>query len=180
MAIMDRMTDATQRLLREPDSEGVIGRLTSRVRRFGGHALVNRLVATAIPFAGRNGFTITDIQPGLLQARIPIKGNRNHIGTLYAGAEFLVAEIPGGVMSFLEFGSGFFPVLEAMSMQFVAPAKSDVTVTYRLTKEELARIQQEAERDGRSRFILKGELVDEEGQVVARAEGHYQLRRKGS
>ncbi|MFE8069960.1 YiiD C-terminal domain-containing protein [Marinobacteraceae bacterium S3BR75-40.1] len=176
--LMDRMTDATQRLLREPRGNGVLDRLSSRVRRFGGHALVNRMVAAAIPFAGRNGFTVTDIRPGFLEARIPLKGNRNHIGTLYAGAEFLLAEIPGGVLTLLEFGSAYFPILEAMNMRFLAPAKSDVTVTFRLSKQEIKRVRDEADREGRSRFILTGNLLDKDGRIVAQSEAHYVVRKK--
>ena len=63
----------------------------------------------AIPFAGRAGFVVEVIGEGYLRARIPLKGNRNHMGSMYAGALFTLAEIPGGVMTILISGLPLCP-----------------------------------------------------------------------
>lgn len=143
------------------------------------YGLLNELVGLAVPFARRNRFEIEVLASGYLRARIPLKGNRNHIGTLYAGAQFLLAEIPGGVMAIVEFGTGYFPVLKELTMTYLQPAKSDVTVEFRLSAEEVADILARAEADGKADFTLEGELKDKYGDVVARSHGLYQLRRKG-
>jgi hypothetical protein len=62
-------------------------------------------------------------------------------------------------------------------MDFLKPAKSDVTVEISMTKEQIAGIQTEADSNGKAEFVLKGELKDSAGVVVAESHGVYQIRK---
>jgi acyl-coenzyme A thioesterase PaaI-like protein len=147
-----------------------------RLKRSGSYLTLNKLISFAIPFAGRAGFEITELKPGLLRAKIPHKGNTNHLGTMYAGALFTLAEIPGGIMAIFEFGAGYFPILKEMNITFQAPAKSDVTVEFKIPKRQIRQILAETDKEGKSDFILHGRLFDEGGELVAETTGNYQLR----
>lgn len=153
------------------------GRLGAALHRAAMGALT-RAVGQAIPFATRNGFEVVEARTGYLRARIALKGNRNHIGTMYAGALFTVAELPGGIICMLDFGENFYPVLKEMQVQYLDVARSDVEVEYEIKVEEMRRIENAAAAEGKCDFILEGDLKNKDGKVVARSKGFYQLRMK--
>lgn len=138
---------------------------------------VNKLVGVAIPFAARNHFEVTELGNGYLKCRIPLKGNKNHIGTMYAGALFTLAELPGGILSIFNFDSSYYPILKELKMTYLKVAKTDVTVEFSLSKSEITRLEKEAQEKGKSPFILYGKLKDTEGNIVAESEAHYQVRK---
>ncbi len=179
MALMDRVIGATGQWLAGVDADATLARPLAWARKTGGYAAVNRLIGLSIPFATRNGFAVEEVRPGYVRARIRLKGNKNHFGSLYAGAYFLVAEIPGGVLSLFDLGPAYTPILKEMTLQFLAPANSDVTVEFSLAPETLATIKAEADTTGRAAFSLEGYLYDREGQHVATSLAHYRVRRKG-
>ena len=140
--------------------------------------MMNRLIGLAIPFVRRNRFRVVELRTGYLRAEIALKGNKNHIGTMYAGAMFLLAEVPGGIVALFEFGSGYFPILKELTMRYLLPATSDLTIEVSLTQAELDAIKQAADDKGKSDFTLTLDLKDAKGQVVAQSVALYQLRVK--
>ncbi|CAM3660653.1 PaaI family thioesterase [Parendozoicomonas haliclonae] len=133
-----------------------------------------------IAFVKRTGLQLVHAESGYVKCLMPEQGNENHIGTMYAGAMFTLAEIPGGIMCLSSFEQGrFFPLLKNMSVKFVKLAKGDITFETRLSAEEIAKVSEEAAREGKADFFLKGELLDGDGEVVAVSEGHYQIRAIG-
>ena len=150
----------------------------AQVKRTGAYWMLNRLVGAAVPFAMRNGFRVEALEKGYVRASIPLKGNRNHLGTLYAGAMFVLAEIPGGVMTLFDLGSDYIPILKELTMRYEKLAKTDLSVEFRLSPEERERIISTVNSDGKADFSLEGELKDQKGEVVARSTAHYQVRRR--
>lgn len=64
---------------------------------------------------------------------MPGAGNENHIGSMYAGALFTLAEIPGGALFLTSFDSArFYPIVKEMTLRFRRPAKGDIRVEARL------------------------------------------------
>ncbi|WP_166263843.1 DUF4442 domain-containing protein [Marinobacter caseinilyticus] len=179
MALMDRLIGATGHWLESVDVDAPITRPLQWVRKTSGYAAVNRLIGLAIPFAPRNGFAVEEVRPGYVRATIKLKGNKNHFGSLYAGAFFLVAEIPGGVLTLFDLGPDYTPILKEMTLQFLQPANSDVTVEFTLDAETIAAIKADADATGRAAFSLEGTLVDKNGVQVATSVAHYRVRKKG-
>jgi hypothetical protein len=62
-------------------------------------------------------------------------------------------------------------------MSYLKVARSDVTVEFSLSADEVARIEKESSEKGKSLFILYGKLKDTEGNIVAESEAHYQVRK---
>lgn len=155
------------------DSKGPFGKTLQK----GALLAVNQLVGTAIPFASRNRFEVVEFRDGYLKGKIPLKSNKNHIGTMYAGALFTLAELPGGILSIFNFDSNYYPILKELKMTYLKVAKSDVTVEFSLSKSEISRIEKEASENGKSPFTLYGKLKDTEGNIVAESEAHYQVRK---
>jgi len=130
-----------------------------------------------IDFVKRCGLKAEQLEPGFVRLRMPLAGNQNHIGTLYAGALFTLAEIPGGALFLTSFDvQRFYPLVKEMNLRFRRPAASDISVEARLAGEEIERIQAEAERNGKAEYRLDLQLRDASGEVVAETSALYQLR----
>ena len=71
-----------------------------------------------------------------------------------------------------------FDIVTDLDMRFLKVAKGPVRVELRLDEAEIARIQSELDRDGRSSFSMDGELTAADGAVVARSHAEYQIREK--
>ena len=129
-------------------------------------------------FVERAGVKAIVMEPRRIKLWLPLEGNTNHIGSIYAGALFTVAELSGGALFLTTFDvTRFYPVLKAMNIRFRRPAFTDVTVEVALTAEEARRIAEEAERRGKAEFTLNVEVRDAGDRVVAETEGIYQLRK---
>lgn len=132
---------------------------------------------TGIEFVKRTGVRVIELAPGHVKLCMPLSGNENHIGTLYAGALFTLAELPGGALFLSSFDAErFYPVIKEMTIRYRGAARTDAYVVQSLSLREIERITREAEQNGRSDFTLLCEITDEEGNIVAESTGLYQIR----
>lgn len=138
-------------------------------------------MSAPFPFVERTGFEVVELRPGYCRARMPLAPNVNHVGTMYAGALYTLAELPGGAMSLATFDpERFYPIVREMHIDFRAPTRTDAHVEVTLGDAEVDRIRTEAEEHGRANWSWRCEVTDTEGTVVAVTENHYQLRRHGT
>lgn len=179
MALIDSLIGATGQWVSSSDPKARITQPLAWLRKTSGYAAVNRIVGLSIPFAPRNGFSVEEVRPGFVRAKIRLKGNKNHFGSLYAGAYFLVAEIPGGVLTLFDLGPAYTPILKEMTLQFLQPANSDVFVEFSLDEATVEAIKAEADATGRAAFALEGTLYDQHGNHVATSIAQYRVRKKG-
>lgn len=139
------------------------------------------LLEKGFPFVEHMGVRLDAIQPGHCRMTAPMEGNGNHIGTMYAGALFTLAELPGGAIFLSSFdASRYYPIVKGMDIRFLKPARTDITVEVRITDEEVQRIQGVASEIGKADYSWDCELVDADGVVVARSTNDYQLRTHGT
>ena len=131
-----------------------------------------------IAFVKRMNLKAEVLEPGFVRLRVPLAGNENHIGSMYAGALFTLAEIPGGALFLTSFdASKFYPIIKEMNLRFRRPATGDIVVEARLGAEEIERLQSEAQVNGKAEYVLELQLTDGSGEVVALSRGIYQLRK---
>jgi acyl-coenzyme A thioesterase PaaI-like protein len=113
-----------------------------------------------------------------VRLRMPLAGNQNHLGSMYAGALFTLAEIPGGALFMTSFDvTRFYPLVKDMQIRFRRPATGDICVEARISSAEIERLQTEAHTLGKADYLLELELTDASGEVVATSRGLYQLRK---
>ncbi|SHG02714.1 thioesterase domain-containing protein, putative [Desulfacinum infernum DSM 9756] len=142
--------------------------------------MVQKQVETAIPFVARAGLKVLELQPGYVKLLMPFKGNENHVGTMYAGAIFTLAEIPGGALVYTTFDpQRYYPVAKEITIRYRRPVKTDATIEVRLSPEEIKRLQGEADREGKAEFVIEADILDTTGEVVAMSRGIYQVRAVG-
>ncbi|SDU29227.1 Acyl-coenzyme A thioesterase PaaI, contains HGG motif [Pseudomonas pohangensis] len=141
--------------------------------------LVRQLTEEQIAFVKRSGLKAEVLEPGFVRLRMPLQGNQNHINSMYAGALFTLAEIPGGALFMTSFDvQGYYPIIKEMTLRFRRPATSDILVEARLDQAQVARITTQADAEGKADYRLDLELKDTAGEVVAISQGLYQLRKR--
>lgn len=136
--------------------------------------------AAPFPFVTRVGAVVEELEVGYCKMRMPFEPNVNHVGTMYAGALFTLAELPGGTIYLSSFDTRrFYPIVKDMQIRFRRPATTDITVEVRISDEDVQRIQSEAEANGKADYEWECELKDATGEVVAISRNTYQLRKIG-
>ncbi|MGH8504373.1 MAG: PaaI family thioesterase [Stenotrophobium sp.] len=139
--------------------------------------LAKKMLESGIKFVANSGLKVQELQRGHVKCLMPFAGNGNHIGTMYAGALFTLAEIPGGALFLSSFdATKFFPIVKSLDMNFLKPAKSDVSIELGMSESQIAALSMEAVSKGKAEFVLRGELRGADGIVVATSHGVYQLR----
>jgi thioesterase domain-containing protein len=139
---------------------------------------VNKLIEQTVPVVARSGIRVDAISRGYVKMSAPLEGNENHIGIMYAGTLFTLAEVPGGLLFFSCFdATRFVPIVKEMNIRFLRKVKTAAHIEIRLSEEEIARIQGEAEEKGKADFILEIEIRDDAGDVAAVCKGIYGVRK---
>jgi acyl-coenzyme A thioesterase PaaI-like protein len=129
-----------------------------------------------IPAIGRLGVRVVRLGPGEVELVVPIEGNGNHFGTMYAGALFSLVEMPGGFIPLSVLGPQFTPIVTRVDIRFLAAARSDVHLTARIEPEQLRQLADEATREGKAEFTLDLTGQDDDGRTVVECTAYYQLR----
>jgi thioesterase domain-containing protein len=132
----------------------------------------------AIKIIGKMGIRIEAFKKGYVKVVLPKEPNVNHIGTVYAGSLFSLADYTGGVFFFATFDHGkYYPILKAATITFRRPATTDITVEAVLTPEQVISIQKTADETGKSDWVMDLELKDTLGNTCAIVSGSFQMRK---
>ncbi|MBB3037533.1 PaaI family thioesterase [Hoyosella altamirensis] len=143
--------------------------------------MANAGIEHMLPPAHRMGVRIVELEKGRVVGEVPVDGNTNHIGTIYAGVLFTVAEVLGGAICLPTFDSAnFYPIVKDVRIRFRRPATTTIRATTVLPTDIVETVAEAAEANGKADFELDAELTDTSGQVVATTHGIYQLRKHGT
>jgi acyl-coenzyme A thioesterase PaaI-like protein len=141
------------------------------------YAEVAGLLEGAVEAIQRTGIRVLALRDRYAKMLMPIEGNVNHVGIMYAGSLFTLGEIAGGAIHLVSFDvTRLIPIVKEVSIRFRRPATTDVTMQVKLAPEEASRIEAEALDQGKADFALDLELVDANGEVVAIVGGTWQVR----
>ncbi len=136
-----------------------------------------QFVHASVPALARFGIRVTSVAPGSVHLVMPIDGNANHLGTMYAGALFAIAELPGGLLPWTVLPAGnIVPIAKHAELSFLRPARSDVTVAAELDPAQLTALAQAAAEAGKSDFTLHLSVRDTQDREVASSTTVTQLR----
>lgn len=142
--------------------------------------VVNAALPLTVPAAHAMGVVVVEAAPGRAAATVPLEGNGNHFGVMYAGVLFTVAEVLGGVLALASFDAGsYYPLVKELRITFARPARSQVRACAELSAAEVARVAAQARERGKADFDLEATVTDADGQVVATTCGRYQVRAHG-
>ncbi|BBW99759.1 thioesterase [Mycolicibacterium moriokaense] len=142
--------------------------------------MMNDGMAATIPAAHKLGIKAAEARRGFAAATVPLAENGNHFGVVYAGVQFAVAEILGGIIAIASFDpTKYYPLVKKVDIEFVGMARSDLRAEASLADDEVRRVETEASENGKADFALEAVVRDEAGQTVAVTRGLYQLRAHG-
>lgn len=128
----------------------------------------------SIPILTHMGIQVDEFERGYVKLRLPFAPNINHLGMIYAGSLFSLAEIPGGLLfnSAFDF-KDYVPVIAKVDIKFIKPAMTDITIETRLREDEIQRLQSELQAKGKARFSLSLDLKNASNEIVTQAQGYY-------
>jgi thioesterase domain-containing protein len=132
----------------------------------------------AIKIIEKMGMRILDFQKQSVKIMLPKEPNVNHIGTVYAGSLFSLADFAGGVLFFSAYDlRKYYPLLKEVTITFKRPATTDITVEASMTHEQAEGIKKIADETGKADWTLDLELKDEQGNVCCIVHGNFQMRK---
>lgn len=138
---------------------------------------VNRYIAAAVPRMHEFGIRVIELEEGRVVAEVPLVGNTNHLGTMYAGTLFAVAEMLGGALVWPNFDFGrYYSTVKEVLIGYCRPAHTDIRATATLDTDTIARLYRDVATAGRAEYVVDAILTDCSGEVVATSRGTYQVR----
>jgi uncharacterized protein (TIGR00369 family) len=122
------------------------------------------------------GMRIEEFERGLVKVRLPKEPNMNHVGAVYAGSLFSLADFAGSILCSSCFDlKQYYPVIKESSITFKRPATTDVIIETSLSPEEIAVIRETADSEGKADFVKEFDLKDGKGNICCVARGSFQL-----
>lgn len=108
---------------------------------------------TAVKIIEKMGIKVVELRDRYTKLSLPLEPNLNHIGTMYAGSLFSLAEFSGGVMFAASFDiTKYFPIVKEVSIRYRRPAASAVTLEVSLSPERVEEIRTMAEENGKADY----------------------------
>jgi acyl-coenzyme A thioesterase PaaI-like protein len=142
--------------------------------------MMNGAMESTIPPVHKMGVRVVEARRGHAVASVPLEGNGNHFGVIYAGVQFTVAEMLGGVIALATFDAGkYYPLVKNVDIKFTGLARTDLLAQASLDDDEIARVEAEVAEKGKADFVLDAVVSDDAGQTVSVTHGLYQLQAHG-
>lgn len=139
-----------------------------------------RIAETSVPILEKMGVRITAMRDRFVRVELPMAPNVNHLGAIYAGSLFSLAEFTGGAVFVACFDyQRFIPIAKEMRIRFKRVAATDMHIEVEMPKEWVADAiaAADASEKGKADFELDLLVKDADGQVCCEAHGTWQLRK---
>ena len=135
-------------------------------------------VESGIEGIRRTGLKVLSLRDRYVKLLMPLQGNINHVGIMYAGSLFTIGEVMGGAIFGASFDMGqYYPLVKEVQIRFRRPALTDITLETELSEERVAKIREDLEEKGKADFTLDLELIDTQGEAVSLVQGVWQGRK---
>ena len=132
----------------------------------------------AIKIVEKMGMRILDFKKQSVKIMLPKEPNVNHIGTVYAGSLFSLADYAGGVLFYASFdGKKYYPLLKEVTIAFKKPGTTDITCEASMSPAQAEQIKSIADEAGKADWVLDLELKDAKGDVCCIVHGIFQMRK---
>ena len=128
-----------------------------------------------LPFNRHLGVTVSELEVGRAVTRLADDGRlHNHLAGVHAIAELAPVELAGAMAAATRLqpllARGFVPVLGALTVKYVAPARGELLATAVVGEEVLAPALAAADAGERPRVEVRVELHDAQDTLVAVAD----------
>jgi len=136
--------------------------------------MMNETTKTSVAIIAQMGPQVLERTNHSIKVKMPLANNINHVGTMYAGSLFTLAEFPVGefIVPKLDTTRAIF-ILGKASIKFIKPAMTDITADFHFDENIIERIYQDVETEGKFTMEHEQELFDEQGDLVAISKMRY-------
>ena len=142
------------------------------------HKDIVNYLEKAIKIIEEMGMRIVDFRKNAVKIILPKEPNVNHIGTVYAGSLFSLADYAGGVLFYASFDrKKYYPLLKEVTIAFKKPATTDITVEASMPTAQAEQIKNITDETGKADWVLDLELKDEKGDICCIVHGIFQMRK---
>ncbi len=133
-----------------------------------------------MPFAHTLGLQVADASPTKVSLALPDKkSNHNHVGFAHAGAQYTLAELTSGAMSFAALAdlAGQFDLLMLQgTINYLKRGDGDLHSVAEMSPEKAAQLRDELTTNGRAKTPQRVELFKADGTKIAEADFLVYLR----
>ncbi|RMG59749.1 MAG: DUF4442 domain-containing protein [Deltaproteobacteria bacterium] len=114
-----------------------------------------------------------------IEVEMPLRFyNRNYVGTHFGGSLYSMVDPFYMLMLIKNLGPDYIVWDKAASIEFVKPGRGKVRARFSLDEETIRDIREKVEGGGKYLPTFHVDVVDEEGDVVARVEKVLYVRKK--
>ena len=99
----------------------------------------------------------------------------NHVGIVYAGSYFMLAEASGASLLKCTYGSKYVAIIKSASLDYLRPAKTDLVVDISMTEEEAEERIAYVKEHGKGRYPMDIPVMDANGEHCATVSVVYYL-----
>lgn len=126
----------------------------------------------------RTGLKVVSLRDRYAKFVMPLEGNVNHVGAMYAGSLFTLGEFTGGIVPGVSFDiTKYYPIVKEVRIKYIAMAMTDVYIEAELSEDYVKGIEAEAEENGKADVVMDLELKNTNDEVVAIVNGVWQIRK---
>lgn len=134
-----------------------------------------------VPYVRNMDLKLQDLGRGRISLEMPVKREvQNHVNSAHAGALYTFMEtVAGGVIVSAIDILKVSVLVKGAAVEYHIPGLGTLTGKAAWSKEELKEIQTQLEKEGKAKPVIRPEVYDEQGQLVAKAEFTYSLKAMG-
>lgn len=99
----------------------------------------------------------------------------NHVGIMYAGSYFVLAESTGANLIKCTYGNRYVAIIKSVSIDYVKPTKGDLIVDLSMTEKQAKERIAYVEKHGKGQYSLDIPVTDTDGVLCATAHIVYYL-----
>lgn len=112
--------------------------------------------------------------------RLPAgKMHLNHVGIMYAGSYFVLAESTGATLIKCTYCGKYVAIIKSASLDYLKPTKNDLMIDISMTQEEAKARIAYVEEHGKGQYPMDIPILDAEGVHCANVHIVYYLMKKG-
>lgn len=104
--------------------------------------------------------------------------NANYVGTQFGGSIFAMSDALYMVMLMNILGPDFIVWDKAATIRYLKPGRTDLTANFHITDEMLDNIRSAVENQGKIDWVVKVDIKDANGIVVAEVERVLYIKKK--
>lgn len=154
---------------------------TTPPRRFSWRDLwIFKLINVYPPYLGA-GVKVTRVAPDLTSIEVRMKlrfWNQNYLGTHFGGSLYSMCDPYFVIMLIKRLGPGYVVWDKAATIRFLRPGRGTVTARFELPDAEVERVRRLADTEAKVEPVYTVDVVDAQGEVVAKVEKVLYVRRK--